>query len=113
MAPIDIRFIPVISVLPAQHRAQVVVGEAADGAGKENFGIGDCGTKNGIICPITIADQASVVRNRERGEGIGVAAPGQAVRSGSPVFLVGALEGVLGQQRTRGGAWRGRSSSSG
>src|SRR2546421_3250123 len=103
---IDVGFVEVIGIGPTQHPSQIRVTEAAHRAGKQDCGIRSGWAEYSAVDATSVRDLSHVVGDREDALRIGIAAPGIAIRSGSPVRLVRVLEGVLRQGRSWCWRWR-------
>src|SRR5581483_1502546 len=112
---IDIGFVPVIAISPAQHCSYIVTVEATHGATEEYLGVSNLRAKHGAIAaPASVVKLAGIIFNGEDA-GIGsIAAPRLTIGSLAPAILVSAPESVLRQggsrrrcgSRRRGIRWR-------
>ena len=102
MAAIDVALVPVIAIGPAQYRSKVRTSKATDGAAEQDFGIRGSWTEHAVVGDaVAIGDLTRIADNGEETLKIGISPPGLSIRSRAPMRLIGSLEGVLRQRRSR------------
>src|SRR5579883_2075447 len=110
---INIAFVQVIAILPAQNGSEVRAAKAVDRATESDISVFRGGTEDGIVDAVAVGNQARVAGNREGALTVGVGSPGLPAGRDTPEGLVGTLEGILTENTPRcgrwcRGSWRGR-----